>query len=123
MPRDRIKEDALLCDSTNWRNSVYDVYYLAECLRDLGMEATLPIPAAKRTKFTDPVSQVPGSIGIDDTLLFERDLIVGEYLKLDSRIEPLIFAIVRFTKLQKINKCKCCQHSNQKDSTNFKSST
>ncbi|GAA5796374.1 hypothetical protein HPULCUR_001745 [Helicostylum pulchrum] len=44
LPQSCFREGALLCDHTNWKDTVYDVHYLAKCLRELGMEATLPIP-------------------------------------------------------------------------------
>lgn len=105
----KIKEDEYLCDAKNWSNTLYDAYYLAKCLRKIGMDATLPIPLAKRTRFTEPKSGIQCFIGIDDGLVFERDMLISEYLKLDKRIKPLIIAILHFTRSQNINKCKCCQ--------------
>lgn len=106
LPQSYFREDALLCDNANWKDTVYDVYYLAKCLRELGMEATLPIPLGKRTKFTHNISKIPCSIGVDGGLLFERDFLISEYNKLDKRIKPLMFVILYFTKLQRINKGK-----------------
>lgn len=106
LPQSYFREGALLCDHTNWKDTVYDVHYLAECLRELGMEATLPIPLAKRTRFTHHILRIPCSIGVDDGLILERDLLVSEYFKLDKRIKPLIVAILHFTKSQRINKGK-----------------
>ncbi|GAA5797651.1 hypothetical protein HPULCUR_003042 [Helicostylum pulchrum] len=79
LPQSYFREDALLCDNANWKDTVYDVYYLAKCLRELGMEATLPIPLGKRTKFTHNISKIPCSIGVDGGLLFERDFLISEY--------------------------------------------
>ncbi|GAA5807325.1 hypothetical protein MFLAVUS_000683 [Mucor flavus] len=104
LPQSCFREDALLCDDMNWKETVYDVHYMAKCLRELGMEATLPIPQGKRTKFTHAISRTPCSIGVDDSLLFERDLLISEYIKLDKRIKPLMVVILYFTKLQKVNK-------------------
>ncbi|KAI8053553.1 hypothetical protein BDF21DRAFT_168905 [Thamnidium elegans] len=104
LPQSYFREGALLSDHTNRKDTVYDVHYLAKCLRELGMEATLPIPLAKRTRFTHYISRIPCSIGVDDGLIFERDLLVSEYFKLDKRIKPLIVVILHFTKLQRINK-------------------
>lgn len=106
LPQSCFREDALLCDDMNWKETVYDVHYMAKCLRELGMEATLPIPQGKRTKFTHAISRTPCSIGVDDSLLFERDLLISEYIKLDKRIKPLMVVILYFTKLQKVNKGK-----------------
>ncbi|KAI9249836.1 hypothetical protein EDC94DRAFT_652369 [Helicostylum pulchrum] len=35
LPQSYFREDALLCDNANWKDTVYDVYYLAKCLREL----------------------------------------------------------------------------------------
>lgn len=110
IPQISIKEDASMRDSTYWKKKIYDAHYLAECLRGLGMKATLPIPLEKKTKFTDPISKIQCSIGVDDGLLYERDALISEYMKLDNRIRPLIIVILYFSRLQMINKCKCCQY-------------
>ncbi|GAA5796031.1 hypothetical protein HPULCUR_001398 [Helicostylum pulchrum] len=77
------------------------------CLREMGMQATLPIPVAKRTQFTKPKSGLQCFIGVDDGLIFERDVLITEYLKLDKRTKPLIIAILRLSRSQRINK-SCC---------------
>lgn len=79
---------------------------MAACLRDIGMEATLPMPLARKTMFTDPVTGIKGSIGVDDCFIYDRDLLIAEYLKLDKRIRPLLTIILYFTKLKNINKCE-----------------
>lgn len=106
IPQSRLKNDALQRNSPNWKTSIYDVYYLAACLRDIGMEATLPMPLARKTMFTDPVTGIKGSIGVDDCFIYDRDLLIAEYLKLDKRIRPLLTIILYFTKLKNINKCE-----------------
>ncbi|KAI9244253.1 hypothetical protein EDC94DRAFT_665658 [Helicostylum pulchrum] len=102
-----VKKGAWLCDTRNWRNTLYDPHYLARCLREMGMQATLPIPVAKRTQFTEPKSGLQCFIGVDDGLIFERDVLITEYLKLDKRTKPLIIAILRLSRSQRINK-SCC---------------
>ncbi|GAA5817389.1 hypothetical protein MFLAVUS_010934 [Mucor flavus] len=103
----KLKKDALLCDTQNWSNTLYDPHYLAQCLRKTGMQATLPIPVAKRTQFTEPKSGLKCFIGVDDGLVFERDILITEYLMLDKRVKPLIIAILRLFRSQRINK-SCC---------------
>lgn len=106
---ERIKKGEFLLNPDNWSNTLYDTYYLAKCLREIGMEATLPIPLANRTKFTEPTSGLKLAIGIDNSLILERDNLIIEYLKLDKRIKLLIVAVLQFTRFQKINRCKCGQ--------------
>lgn len=110
IPPSEIKKDALLRDTQNWSNIFYDSHYLAQCLRKMGMQATLPIPVAKRTQFTEPKSGLKCFVGVDDGLVFERDILITEYLKLDKRVKPLIIAILRLSRSQRINKCKSRQY-------------
>ncbi|KAG2235846.1 hypothetical protein INT48_003958 [Thamnidium elegans] len=93
-----IKKDASLCDTQNWGNTLYDPHYLAQCLRKMGMKATLPIPSAKRTQFTEPKTGLQCFIGVDDGLVFERDTMIIKYLKLDKRVKPLIIAILKLSR-------------------------
>lgn len=109
IPNYMITADAYLCNPENWPGSVYDVHCLGQSLREMGMVATFPIPLAKTCKFTDPISKMNCAIGVDSGLVFERDHLIAEYMKLDRRIKPLVSAILYFTRSQKINKCKCCQ--------------
>ncbi|KAG2195585.1 hypothetical protein INT47_001332 [Mucor saturninus] len=106
IPKNMVTADAYLCNSSNWTKSVYDVHFLAQSLREMGMVAPFPIPLAKICKFVDPASRLYCAVGVDAGLVFERDHLIAEYLKLDRRVRPLISAILYFTRSQKINKFK-----------------
>lgn len=106
IPKHMVTADAYLCNSINWTESVYDVHFLAQSLREMGMVAPFPIPLAKICKFVDPASRLNCAVGVDAGLVFERDHLIAEYLKLDKRFGFLISAILYFTRSQNINKCK-----------------
>jgi hypothetical protein len=69
------------------------------------------IPRANFARFTNPDSKLPCRVGVDFGLVYERDQMLLEYMKLDKRIKSLINAALYFTRCQKINKCKYRQNN------------
>ncbi|KAI9347908.1 hypothetical protein BD770DRAFT_413514 [Pilaira anomala] len=104
IPQNRVAEGVSFCDNTDKINSLFDVYNVANHLQNMGMEAVLPLPLADRTIFTHPPSNLQCTIGVDFSFLSERNQLISEYLDLDKRIRPLVFSLIKFTKMQSINK-------------------
>lgn len=84
-------------------NSSYISWYLNKC----GIADAHPIveKSIKNCVFLDP-SGLSCRISVDDGMLFEREEIFEEYLKLDERIRPLILVILHFATCNKITKSK-----------------
>lgn len=106
VPQNRMREGVSFCDNGDNRNSLFDLYNVANHLQKMGMKAVLPLPLAERTRFTHSPSNLQYTIGVDCSFLSERNQLICEYLDHGKRIRPLVFSLIKFTKMQSINKCK-----------------
>ncbi|KAI8327133.1 hypothetical protein EDC96DRAFT_532707 [Choanephora cucurbitarum] len=85
--------------------SVYNMYYLAARLRDIGMKAVESIGHASVPicKFIDPQTGFNCDINTNNILGIENTRLIGTYANLDVRIRPLLAAIKQFVKEKNIN--------------------
>ncbi|KAI7889063.1 uncharacterized protein EV154DRAFT_483478 [Mucor mucedo] len=84
---------------------LYNNSYISWYLEKVGMIDVHPENQkfSKSCVFVDP-SGLTCKLLVDDGMLFEREELFKEYLKLDERIRPLIRAIFYFATCQKLNK-------------------
>lgn len=88
--------------------SVYNMNFLASKLREIGMdhvkainEATVPI-----CKFRDPEFNLYCDINTNNLMGIENTNLIIQYMHLDSRVRPFLFAFKLFIKAKEINYCK-----------------
>lgn len=88
--------------------SVYNMNFLASKLRAIGMdhvvainEATVPI-----CKFRDPQSNIYCDINTNNLMGIENTNLIIQYMHLDTRVRPFLFALKLFIKSKEINNCK-----------------
>ncbi|KAI7889061.1 uncharacterized protein EV154DRAFT_604313 [Mucor mucedo] len=85
--------------------SVYNMNFLASKLREIGMdhviainEATVPI-----CKFRDPEFNLYCDINTNNLMGIENTNLIIQYMHLDSRVRPFLFALKLFIKTKEIN--------------------
>lgn len=88
----------------NLRKNVYNMVFLAECLQEIGMTNIRTVHQAYRCHFSDPVSRLNCQVGIDDALIYERDEMISAYFDLDTRIRPLIKAVLYLLNAKRLSK-------------------
>lgn len=88
--------------------SVYNMYFLANRLKSMGMRnveaignASVPI-----CKFVDPQTGFSCDINTHNILGIENTRMVGQYTSLDIRIRPFLTAIKQFVKQKDLNSRK-----------------
>lgn len=85
--------------------SIYNMFYLAARLRDMGMHKVEAVAHAQVPicKFVDPQTGYSCDINTNNVLGIENSEMIKEYCSLDTRIRPLIFAVKYFVKQKNIN--------------------
>lgn len=85
-------------DSENWETSPYNLEYVSEHLKTIGMKNIETSSQTNRCFFYDPVTRMNCHLGTDVGLVYERDKMILEYFKLDKRVKPLVAAVNHFTR-------------------------
>ncbi|KAI9022273.1 hypothetical protein CLU79DRAFT_751962 [Phycomyces nitens] len=85
--------------------SVYNMHFVEEKLREIGMLNVKAITAATVPicKFNDPVSNISCDINTNNVLGIDNSKLVKAYSFLDTRVRPFLYAIKYFVKSRDIN--------------------
>ncbi|KAG1227884.1 hypothetical protein G6F35_002476 [Rhizopus arrhizus] len=85
--------------------TVYNMQDIANMLIDMGMKKVEPICSATVPicKFMDPVTQLHCDINTNNVLGIENTKLIHQYIKMDTRVAPFLFAIKHFIKQKDIN--------------------
>lgn len=89
-------------------NSVFNMDFLAKKLRSHGMNTITVVKKARVPicTFWDQEYNVVCDINVNNCLGIENTHLVVEYMKLDSRVKPFLFALKLFVKSKGIHDCK-----------------
>lgn len=88
--------------------SIFNMRFLAQKLRDIGMVDVVPIKRARVPicTFRDPEYGVRCDINVNNLLGMENTSLIVQYCNLDSRVRPFLFALKTFVKTKEISDCK-----------------
>ncbi|KAJ3183926.1 hypothetical protein HDU87_006044 [Geranomyces variabilis] len=100
--------DVDLCLLTSWTDSlrsVSNVHVLATGLKRHGMTEIYTVAAAKVPicKFYDPEYHVNCDINVNNPVALRNTELIKEYVKIDSRVRPMMLVIKFWTRQRKLN--------------------
>ncbi|KAI8589428.1 hypothetical protein BDZ88DRAFT_146816 [Geranomyces variabilis] len=100
--------DVDLCLLTSWTDSlrsVSNVHVLATGLKRHGMTEIYTVAAAKVPicKFYDPEYHVNCDINVNNPVALRNTEMIKEYVKIDSRVRPMMLVIKFWTRQRKLN--------------------
>ncbi|KAG0181051.1 hypothetical protein DFQ29_009446 [Apophysomyces sp. BC1021] len=106
VPHEVFEEDLLFMSRLRGdQGSLYNMRYLADMLRSIGMVGVLAIPSASVPicKFRDGMFDIHCDINVNDRLGVENSRFINAYTNLDDRVAPFLCAIKDFVKKFNIN--------------------